>query len=341
MKRILLGASLLLSSTLFAQRKLAVNDSLLLNRIQDTLSDLGGDILEDSIVTDRIRNDDLFTRSLVRALKMPNSFYYPFDSVETMTIQYPKDSSFRIFTWHYEIDEQTFRQKGAIQKNIPDGSLSLFPLFDASEYGDEPNDTVRQASNWIGAIYYKIIQNQLSNGQKVYTLLGYDENGLRSTKKWVDILTFGANGQPQFGGDYFNFGGNDSLWQRSWKRFNIEFKKEGRARLTYDDEKGVIVFDHLVSESKEPEKKYTYIPDGDFEGLKWQNGKWTYVENVLEGIALKEGNEPRPDLLMDDAGGINEGKLNEQSEKNADKKVQAKQIKRNVKVKTPANKPKG
>lgn len=341
MKRILLVASLLLSGHLFSQHKLLVKDSLLLNQIQDTLDALGNDIMDDSVVVSRIRSDSMFTRSLVRALRIPNSFYYPFDSVETMTVQYPKDSSFRIFTWQYEINEQNFRQKGAIQKNTADGSLSLFPLFDASEYGDAPNDTVRQSSNWIGAIYYKIIQNQMPDGQQVYTLLGYDENGYRSTKKWVDVLTFGANGQPQFGGDYFNFGGNDSLWQRSWKRFNIEFKKEGRARLTYDDEKGVIVFDHLISESKQPEKKYTYIPDGDFEGLKWQNGKWNYIENVLEGMALKDGNEPRPDLLMDDAGGINEGKLDEQSEKNAEKKIQARQIKRNNKVKTPAAKPKG
>ena len=339
MKRILLSASLLLCGHLFAQQKLATSDSLLLNRIQDTLDVLGNNIMDDSLVAGRIRSDSMFTRSLVRALRLHNSFRYPFDSVETMTVQYPQDSSFRIFTWQYQINEQNFRQKGAIQKNTADGSLLLYPLFDASEYGDAPNDTIRQANNWIGAIYYKIIQTSLPTYQKVYTLLGYDENSARSTKKWVDVLTFGANGQPQFGGNYFNFGRNDSLWQRSWKRFNIEFKKEGRARLAYDDEKGVIVFDHLISESKEPEKKYTYIPDGDYEGLKWQNDQWHYIENALGGIALKEGAEPRPDLLMDDSGEVNEAKLDEQSQKNAGKKIQAKQIKRNNKVKVPATKP--
>jgi hypothetical protein len=311
-----------------------------LAQVEDTLDALGNKILDDEDVISRIRSDSMFTRSLVRALRTPNSFAYPFDSVEMLTITYPIDSSFRIFTWQYEINEQNIRQKGAIQKKTPDGSLSLFPLFDASEYSDEPNDSVRSATNWIGAIYYKIIQKDYNN-QRFYTLLGYDENGFRSTKKWVDVLTFNTAGQPVFGGNYFSFAQQDSLWQPSWQRFNIEFKKEGRARLTYDDETGLILFDHLVSESKEPEKKFTYIPDGDYMGLKWEAGKWVFVENPVTGLTLKDGNEPRPDLLMDDNGAVNEGKLDEQSERNAGKKIEAKPIKRKNKVQLPSTKRRG
>jgi hypothetical protein len=340
MKRILIAACLFAHLSLCAQFVVPVTGKKQLANVEDTLDALGNKMLDDPDLATRLRSDSLFTRSLVRALRMPNSFYYPFDSVETLTIAYPQDSSFRIFTWQYEINEQNYRQKGAIQKRTTDGSLALYPLFDASEYSEAPNDSIRLSSNWIGAIYYKIIQNEY-NGQPFYTLLGYDENGFRSTKKWVDVLTFNGQGQPVFGGDYFSFNRQDTVWTPGWKRFNIEFKKEGRARLTYDEEKKVIVYDHLVSESNEPIRKYTYIPDGDYEGLKWEGGKWVHVDNVLEGMTLKDGNEPRPDLLMDDKGDINEGKLDEQSEKNAGKKIEAKPIKRKNKVEVPAAKRKG
>jgi hypothetical protein len=339
-KNLLLSCTLLASIITFAQRTMPEAEKARLQITEDTLHTLGNQLLDDTVLANRMRSDSFFTRALVRALRAPYSFYYTFDSVETLTIIYPPDSTFRILTWEYYVDEQNFRQKGAIQKNTPDGSLSLIPLFDASEYTENPNDSVRQSSNWIGAIYYKIIQKEY-NGKKYYTLLGYDENGYRSTKKWLDVLTFNAQGQPQFGGNYFRFDRRDSLWTPGWQRFNIEYKKEGRGRLMYDEEKDLILFDHLVSESNEPEKKYSYIPDGDYEGLKWEAGKWVHNPNPLQGLALGDGNEPRPDLLMNDNGEVNEGKLDQQSEMNASKKVEAKQIKKKAKVEIPATKRKG
>lgn len=339
-KKLILVLMLFNAVYAFAQHHIPVATQKQLAKVEDTLQTLGSQLLDDSVLANRMRSDSFFTRSLVRALKTPNSFYYPFDSVETLTIQYPADSSFRILTWEYFVDEQNFRQKGAIQKNTPDGSLLLFPLFDASEYTENPNDSVRGNNNWIGAIYYKIIQKEY-NGKKYYTLLGYDENGFRSTKKWLDVLTFNEKGQPVFGGNYFSFGRQVSLWQPGWKRFNIEYKKQGRGRLMYDEEKDIILFDHLISEVNEPDKKYTYIPDGDYEGLKWEAGKWVYNANPLQGLALKDGEEPKPDLLMNDNGEVNEAKLDEQSAKNAGKKVEAKQIKKKPKVIVPLAKPKG
>ena len=338
-KRILFFAFIFSTFTTFAQSKISRTDLQYLARAEDTLSALADKVLDDLDVVSRVRSDSMLTRSLVRALKTPHSFNYHFDSVQTITIAYPTDSSFRIFTWQYEMSEQVFRQKGAIQINSADGDLVLYPLFDASEFSLVPNDSVRVGQNWIGSIYYKIVQKEF-NGQKFYTLLGYDENGFRSTKKWVEVLHFDENKQPLFGGDYFVFDKRDSGWQQGWKRFSIEFKKEGRARLNYDPEKDMIMYDHLISEDNQPEKKSSYIPDGDYEGLQWKDGKWLHVSKVFTE-QLPDGKEPNPDLLMDDNGKINEGKLNDQSEKNAGKKVEAMPIKRKSKIVLPSTKRKG
>jgi hypothetical protein len=77
----------------------------------------------------------------------------------------------------------------------------------------------------------------------------------------------------------------------------------------------MIVYDHLVSETDEPGKKDTYIPDGDFEGFRWENGQWVHVDKVFN-FKLKEGEVPAEATIKDEAGNIDEKKLMEQSEKN-------------------------
>ena len=95
----------------------------------------------------------------------------------------------------------------------------------------------------------------------------------------------------------------------------MEYKKEGRARMNYDKEMDMIVYDHLVSESNEPDKQYTFVPDGDYQGFKWLNGKWVLVDKVFN-YKLRDGQAPIPAPLKDAAGKSDELKLIQQSEKN-------------------------
>jgi len=54
-----------------------------------------------------------------------------------------------------------------------DGSLKLFPLFDHSDYSENPFDSVRKPANWTGTVYYGIVQKSYNNYQ-YFTLLEYD-----------------------------------------------------------------------------------------------------------------------------------------------------------------------
>jgi len=271
--------------------------------------------------SERFRSDSQFVRMLVRNLRQKNSFYYPFDSLQSISRLYAPDSSFRIFTWQLKKDEYIYLQEGAIQMNQPDGSLKLFPLFDASMFTSKPLDSVRSRHNWIGAIYYRIVLKTF-NGRKYYTLLGFDDFGLSSKKKWMEVLTFNENGEPQFGGPYISFQ-QDSVKKRTQYRFNIEYKKEAPTHFNYDPEMDMIVFDHLSPEGDQPEKKDTYIPDGDFEAFKWQEGRWEHIEKVFN-FKLKDGEFPQEEKVLDDAGNSNEQKLMEQSQKNIEKAKKAK-----------------
>lgn len=295
-----------------------------LQKIEDSLKVHGITMVQGDNVTARFYADSTFIKMLVRALKTPYSFYYPFDSLVTISKLTPPDSSFRIITWQFERNENSYRQRGAIQMNTKDGSLQLYPLLDMSDFTTAPTDSLRSATNWIGAIYYNIIQDTF-NKKKVYTLLGYDGNNFATTKKWIEVLTFSPDGKPIFGGTYFNYALDELKPKQPAYRFLLEYKKEAKVRLTYDQELKVIVFDHLVSETNEPSKRKTLVPDGDYEAFMWRKGTWVHIPKLfnqkidMRGVDPLLGNAPMDASIRDAKGNLNDQKLQEISKRNMEK----------------------
>jgi hypothetical protein len=305
-------------------QKISAADRRQLKLKEDSLKAFAESIVIDSFTAGRMRNDSMFVRTLIRGLQVKNSFYYPFDSVIGVSKLYAPDSSFRIFTWLLNFDGFYTRQRGAIQMRTADGSLKLFPLRDFSEFTTAPNDSIRTKDTWIGAVYYNIIKTTY-NGKNYYTLFGLDDNTIRTKKKWIDVLTFDQNGMPLFGAAPFVFD-RDSVRRAPMNRFSIEYKKEATALVNFIDEQGIILVDHLISETDEPEFPWTYIPDGDSEGFKWEKGKWVHIDKVFDyKIDMKDadiymGKPPVGDPLLDKEGNRNEEKLKQQSDKNKVKK---------------------
>jgi hypothetical protein len=284
---------------------------------EDSLQQLAANIILDSLPAPRMRSDSLFTRTLIRALQIKNSFYYPFDSVQGVAKLYAPDSTFRIFTWNLQLNDYWCLQRGAIQMRTADGSLKLIGLHDASSFTSDADDSVRNRNNWIGSVYYDIVKTTY-NGKNFYTLMGFDNNSAMSNKKWIEVLTFDQKGEPIFGGQYFSFE-MDSVKRPTQYRFSLEYKKEARAILKYDGDSKLIIVDHLISETDEPQNKWTYVPDGDYEAFKWQNGKWIHIDK-LYNYKLEEGQAPVGDPLLDTQGKPDEKKLEEKSQKNRAKK---------------------
>lgn len=280
-------------------------DLKLMQQKEDSLKPLAVKIIQGISSDDRFTSDSLFTRMLVRALKTPYSFYYPFDSLETISRLYAPDSSFRIFTWQLVINPNVVRQHGAIQMRTQDGSLKLYGLIDKSDVTTNITDTVGNHKGWMGAIYYKIIQKRSAN-QNFYTLLGYDENTISTSRKFIEVLHF-LNDEPTFGGRYFSYE-EDTVFKTSHSRYVMEYKKDAGPRLTYDKDLDLIIVEHLVSESGDPKKKWTLVGDGDYEGFKWKNGKWIHVEKVFNYVTPL-GQEPLPNPIRNQDGNLMEDKL--------------------------------
>jgi hypothetical protein len=303
-------------TSLLSAQEIPSRDIQELKKKEDSLKVFSDKMINAPEAPERFRADSNFVRGLVRSLKIKNSFYYPFDSLRTISHLYAPDSTFRIFTWQLKKDEYVYLQKGAIQLNTPSGELKLFPLFDFSMYTGKPVDSVRTKDNWIGAIYYRIIMKE-HRGKKYYTLLGFDDYAVSSNKKWMEVLTFNEHGEPVFGAPVISFK-EDTTKKPVQSRFSMEYKKEANTLLNYDPELDMIVFDHLISETDEPEKKNTYIPDGSYEGFKWKEGQWVHVDKVFD-FQLQDGQFPVDDKLRDEQGNIDEKKLEEASQKNIEK----------------------
>lgn len=284
---------------------------------EDSLKKMANNFLLDSFTAGRMRSDSQFIKTFIRGLQIKNSFYYPFDSLEGVAKIYAPDSTFRIYTWNLAFDEYYSRQRGAIQFRTKDGSLKLVPLRDYSEFTEKPLDSVRTARNWIGAVYYNIIKTS-HNGKDFYTLFGFENSSQRTNMKWIEVLTFNAKNEPLFGGPFFSFAA-DSIKKPVQYRYNMEYKKEARAVIEYDPEQKVIIVDHLISETDEPENKWTYVPDGDYEAFEWKNGQWLHIDK-LYNLKLEDGQAPVPDPIRDGKGNTDEQKLKDKSEKNKVKK---------------------
>lgn len=307
---------LILSSVNASSQLITAADKKKLQVKEDSLAQIARFMITDTLEVGRMLAYKDFVPTFIRALQIKNSFYYPFDSVLGISKLYAPDSSFRIFTWYVEIDDYTGWQRGFIQMKTPDGSLKGFRLQDEQDLTKEDYFKPTSATEWVGAVYYNIIKTQ-HQGKNYYTLFGIDRKGLRSQKKWIDVLSFDEKKNPVFGGG-FSFK-EDTIVKPTQARFSIEYKKEARTYVNYEPDLKMILVDHLISETDEPEFPWTFVPDGDYEGFKWQNGMWVHIDKVFT-YKLQDGQAPVGDPLLDYKGNPNEEKLKQKSDANKGKK---------------------
>jgi len=280
-----------------------------LKKVENDLKIYTDSIINSTDWVQRFKSNELLIKGLVTSLKVPYSFNYKYDSLRLSKL-YAPDSSFRIFTWQVMKDLTFYRQYGAIQMKTKDGSLNFFPLFDVSDFTNNPIDSVRDIHKWIGAIYYTIIEKK-HNNKSYYTLLGRDDNTERTNKKWIDILTFDEAGNPQFGRNCFVYPTDGIKPAQPCYRFCLEFRKNAGVKLQYDEKLDEIIFDRLVSESNDLNTKSTLIPYGEYEGFKWQNGKWYYTAKPFDVEEIKEENDKKilPKSFLEKAAKSKKGRF--------------------------------
>lgn len=215
---------------------------------------------------------------LTEALKEPNSFDYKFEKLQTVSIQYPQDSSFRVITWQLYVDTSEYRYYGAIQMNTED--LQLHPLIDRSFQVQDVERQVLTNRNWYGSVYYNLKEFDTPEGTK-YLLFGYDGFSFYKRRKVIDVLHFQA-GKPIFGAPVFV----NEKRGRVKNRVLLEYAANSSVHCNYDEFKEAIIYDHLLRTTSEVGGGATSVPDGSFEGYEYvkRGGYWSHIDKMFHTV---------------------------------------------------------
>ena len=227
---------------------------------------------ENDTLAFRIQQDSLLTLKLWESLSSPYSFQYHFDSLQSVRQISSPDGRFKLFTWQLALNNEHYVQRGIIQFKNLDGTIQLQKLYDVADEIEDANSFEGNAKQWIGAVYYELIQNEFQ-GKKYYTLLGFDAYDKSITQRMIEVLHF-ENEQPIFGGDFFIYPPDETYPKTPTKRFIYSYKKGSNAIIRYDSDSKAIVLSELASTQNNLKEKSTLVPTGDEVYFIWKNGKW-------------------------------------------------------------------
>ena len=295
--KLLAGLLFLLPLTVLAQKKPKIEPAsqpsaeamMQLAGLEDTLGVLGYAIVNDSIEAERFAACRVFITTLVRALKIENSFKYPFERLKSVSILTPPDSSFRIFTWQLFVNDSTYRYYGSIQMN--EQKLKLYPLIDRSfEMPRFPSTEELGPERWYGALYFNLRQFDTRQGRK-YLLFGYDAFEFFEKRKLLDVLSFDKEGKPVFGAPVFTK--SDAPPEN---RVYVQYSADAKVKMNWDEQYQMILYDHLIPFPSPYGREMTNVPDGSYDGYKLDKGRWKYVDKVFDD---KQKDVPFPEPILD------------------------------------------
>ncbi len=248
----------------------------LIAEYEDTLKVMTHSIMHGENDSIKLLANDAFTKTLKEVMGFERSFSYSFDSLKTtMSVKTSGDKKVKIYSWFLKKDNGSYQYFTFVHfHNKSKKRYEIIELIDNSEDIRRPENEQLDNTNWYGALYYEIIYIK-KKGRKYYTLLGWDGNNEVSTKKIIDVMYFAGKEKIKFGASIFKKEKTTS------KRYIIEYHSTSSISVKYDEKEKRIVFDHLIPMRKDLEGLHEYyVPDGSFDALHYNNGKWEFKSDV-------------------------------------------------------------
>ena len=270
----IVGLVFLIAFQTSAKGKTVHNATAITSAKDDSLVVLYKSINNQKTDADRRRVNDVFAKSLT-AFRPNDLFNAPFDTLrKTISIIDAPDNSFRIINWMVYYNKGVYDFYGYVLYKQTDSILS-FKLTDNSAKMPKPEEVTTTNADWYGALYYDIVKSGTEE-DPYYVLLGWDGNDLFTNRKVIEALSFDENYIPTFGKPVFQFK-EDDLRQR----VVFEFSESATMKLRYEPKYNMIIFDHLSPAKSTLEGKSEYYgSDFTFDALKFEDYKWTLMEDI-------------------------------------------------------------
>jgi hypothetical protein len=251
-------------------------------------------------------NQQLFTQ-LGKILLREDSYTYPFDSLTTISRQYPADQSFRVFTWQVvqQDTQNSIREHvyyGYVQRRYAqangDTVILVIPLVDSAEYHARIEGEELTNRRWLGALYYKpenadfgvmtydglfarynnVTRKLQKFPVRYYVLLGYNGHDIGSNLKMIDVLSFDPRDSTRlvFGAPIFTVTGAVQKYRMVFKYSdNSPFSLNQRLVVTgglFKRKRPMLVFDHMeLPRNARPHDLYALGSDGTQDAVYWSN----------------------------------------------------------------------
>jgi hypothetical protein len=207
---------------------------------------------------------------------MDNAFDYPFDSIPYIYKVSSNDKLVRLITWTVPMNG-TYLYYGFVQTraNKKSSISHLTALHDVRTPTPQAIQEKLSPQAWFGALYTELIEKR-DKDKIYYTLLGLSLNDEKTTKRVVDVLCVQNDSLLTFGAPIFE--GKRRVVQH---RMIFEYSRQSIMHLKYNKKLDVIGFSVLESMYPKLRGVYEFYVAGDsYDGLKFENGRWRYLERV-------------------------------------------------------------
>lgn len=224
----------------------------------------------DSLVSRRRVANHRFIQDLGRLIRTQKSWNLPWHELYPVSVLNSPDGSWKVLTWTVLLEQNARRHYGCLM----DAQGRLYPLLDQQANRFE-EDSIYLNQNWPGSVYIEALPIQASwNNLPCFAVIGFDAREPFSQRKVVDWLCPDTlNNQVMVGAPLIRKG------NKPMTRYQLHYPRDVRVQMKWDDDQGLVYFDHLISRGLDPSSSsFDFIPDGSFDGLVWENDRLVFKE---------------------------------------------------------------
>jgi hypothetical protein len=240
-------------------------------------------LLGDSVL--KLREDGLkdslnqqFSSLLDSILYAPDGTKLSFHQVKSLSVAQDPSKKVKTITW------MMIKNNGAqyhyfgylITQLDPKKPASITRLSQNKDLNREDLEFLKgDSSTWMGCIYYSILTERYKK-KEYFILLGWAPQSQFTTRKIVEPITITPH-KINIGAPVIKAGG------KAKNRLVFEFNAQVSVSLRYNEDKKMIVMDHLSSSDPRPESKgmfQLYGPDLSYDGLKFEKGLWILQRDI-------------------------------------------------------------
>lgn len=225
-------------------------------------------------------------------LQFPEAFDYPFARLKMMKAA-SLDGRIRIFNWNLPYADGTFRYYGLVLiRDAKTGQQHVVKLIDSERELEKVETKFLTPDKWMGALYFDIVpvKHKRKEQADTYVLLGWDGVDNITTRKVIDAVTLTGGDKIRFGAPIFETS------KGTQKRIVMEYSHEVSASVKYYPKKRCIVMDHVSPKAPELRGIFAeYGPDGTYDLLEFEKGKWLLKENIDVGQFSVDDDRPYND----------------------------------------------